>query len=74
MTAELSPRAVAARLGRLRAICRPMTEAEARALLEPTRPTALAAPQVASRLAELRALLELTRYLHRGRLRPEADR
>ena len=74
MTAELSPSAVAARLDRLRAIYRPMTEAEARALLEPSRSTSLAAAQVASRLAELRALLELTRYLHRGRLRPESER
>ena len=63
MLPDLSPERVAARLSLLRASWSPMTEAEARALLEgpPALPFAEA---VAQRLAELRALSDLTRHLH----------
>ena len=63
MPPDLTPERVAARLALLRASWSPMTEAEARALLEcpTTRPFAEA---VAQRLAELRALSDLTRRLH----------
>ena len=65
MGADLSAERVAARLAWLRAAYTPMTQAEARALLEVTPPPKSFAQAVSQRLAELRALTELTRHLHR---------
>lgn len=63
------PAGVAERLGRLRALYVPETDAEARLRLESeargsSEPFAAA---VARRLEELRALSDLATYLHRGR-------
>ena len=65
MTPELDPRAVARRLAALAAIYVPETVAEGRARLraDAQSPDAFATA-VARRLEELRALDELTRYLH----------
>lgn len=72
MPSDLAPDKVAARLARLRACSALLNEAEARALLEapaalPASPKSFA-QAVSLRLAELRALLQLTKYLHSGRL------
>lgn len=66
MAAELSTERVAERLATLRELYQPPSAAEARAFLAPSAahdavPFAL---QVARRLNELRALLELTDVLH----------
>ena len=70
MSRDLSPSVVAARLARLAAMYVPETEAEARRRLDsgrtPERPFAEA---VASRLAELRSLCELTAHLQKPRRR-----
>ena len=68
MSRDLSAAAVARRLERLRAIYLPETEAEARRRLAGgPRPESIPfAVAVERRLAELRALCELTTYLHRG--------
>ncbi len=72
MRGDLSASVVAARLEALRILYTPLSEHEARALLEP--PSVVdrvpGAREVSQRLAELRALCELTRYLHRGRRLP----
>jgi hypothetical protein len=65
---SLEPRAVAARLADLRVCHRPETVEEAAARLAAEVPAPAAAPfheAVAARLAELRALCELARHLHR---------
>ena len=67
MPPDLSPGSVAARLARLRESCTLLTRAEARALLEPVGCPRPFAEAVSARLAELRALVELTQYLHRAR-------
>lgn len=67
MPPDLSPASVAARLARLRESSRLLNEAEARALLEAPGCPRPFAEAVSVRLAELRALVELTRYLHRAR-------
>lgn len=68
MTSELDPCAVARRLAALAAAYVPETVDEGRARLrrDAMAPDAFAA-QVARRLDELRALDELTRYLHAAR-------
>jgi hypothetical protein len=65
----MSAAVVAARLQRLREIVRPMTEREARALMEdPTGwPSGDVATRVSRRLEELRALDDLARYLGKAR-------
>jgi len=65
MRRDVDPEAVARRLAALAAIYRPETIAEGRARLraEALAPDALASG-VARRLEELRALDDLTRYLH----------
>jgi hypothetical protein len=74
--ADLSPPAVAARLARLRALYVADDEDAARRRLED--PSARAREQfamaVARRLAELRALDELARYLHRARRAADGER
>jgi hypothetical protein len=67
MATDMSPRAVALRLEELRAMWTPDDERSARARLED--PAGLPRPRtfaqaVALRLAELRALCDLTDYLH----------
>lgn len=70
MRHDLSPAAVACRLERLRAIYVPESEDEGRRRLATfARRDIPFADAVASRLAELRALCELTAYLHRARPR-----
>ena len=64
MPPDLSPGKVAGRLSVLGASWTPSTEAEARSLLESARSQKPFAEAVAERLAELRALSELTHYLH----------
>ena len=64
MPHDLTPGSVAARLAWLRAAWTPLSEAEARALLETPPAPRPFAEAVAERLEELRALSELTRYLH----------
>lgn len=67
MNLDLSPTLVAKRLARLRELYVPETEEEARLRLLPEpRRDILFADGVARRLAELRALCELTAYLHRA--------
>ena len=68
MRRELAPDAVARRLAALAALYVPETVDEGRARLraEAMAPDAFAS-QVAQRLEELRALDELTRYLHGSR-------
>lgn len=66
MSRELSPERVAARLATLRKLYVPETLEEARARTAPVRATESLEQRAARRLAELRALLELTRHLHRG--------
>ncbi len=66
MTRDLSPRAVVERLERLRASYVPMTAEEARHLLTAPARTETFSEGVARRLAELRALLDLTTHLHRA--------
>ena len=64
---SLDPRVVAARLAELRVLYRPETVAEAAVRLASDVPRSQPrsfAEEVAERLAELRALDELTRYLH----------
>ncbi len=65
--AELSAESVGLRLAALRAAYVPMTEAEARPLLEPPPRVEDFAVAAARRLAELRALCVLTRQLQRRR-------
>ncbi len=67
MTPDLSPPAVAARLAWLRTSYAPMTAEEARGRLAPPPRSEPFAAGVARRLAELRALSELTRHLHLAR-------
>ena len=61
--------AVAARLAKLRELVTPLGAREARARMEPAAPAEPFDVAVARRLAELRALLELTKYLHGARPR-----
>ena len=73
MRSDLSPAAVAARLERLRALYVPETAAEGRRrAMAARRPTVPFAEAVGRRLAELRALSELTTYLHKARA-PKGD-
>lgn len=65
---ELDVEGVAARLEALRARWVPLDAEEARRLMTPVPADEPFAHAVARRLDELRALLELTRELHRGRL------
>ena len=65
MPPDLSPPAVARRLERLRALHVAVTEEEARQLMSPPRDDRPFVEAVAARLAELRALTELTAHLHR---------
>jgi hypothetical protein len=69
MARELTAEAVAARLDRLRSMVAPLRVDEARRLMEdpPAHKRESFEIQVARRLAELRALLDLTNYLHGGR-------
>jgi hypothetical protein len=68
MSHDLSPAAVARRLACLRAAYVPETEVEVRRRLAPEpRSEVPFAEAVASRLAELRALCELTAYLQQAR-------
>lgn len=70
MTHDLSPLAVARRLERLRAISVPESVEEGRRRLAVEARTDVPfAEAVATRLGELRALCELTAYLHRARPR-----
>jgi hypothetical protein len=66
MKADLSPAAVRARLDRLRAICVPegLDDGRRRLAAEARRDVPLERA-AAARLADLRALCELTAYLHR---------
>lgn len=67
MTRDLSPTLVSKRLALLRDLYVPETEEQARLRLGPeARREIPFAEGVARRLAELRALCELTVYLHRG--------
>ena len=67
MTPDISPAKVAARLAQLRACYVPMTADEARCLLAaPPQPSTFA-EGAALRLAELRALMELTAHLRGAR-------
>jgi hypothetical protein len=67
MSRELSPTLVSKRLARLRELYVPETEDHARLrLAAEARRDVPFAEGVAMRLAELRALCELTAYLHRG--------
>lgn len=70
MSVDMSPEAVLARLNELAALYIPETLDEARARLEAERPPAREslAEGARRRLEELRALDELTRVLHRGRV------
>ncbi len=65
MKRELDPAKVAANLERLRELYRPESIVEGRARLARERPVEAFEVGVARRLRELRALDELTRYLHR---------
>jgi hypothetical protein len=66
MRTRLAPVRVAERLSRLRALYVPESIEQARVRLEGERGARVPFPEaVARRLAELRALLELTSYLHR---------
>lgn len=68
MARELDPRVVARRLAALAAMFVPETVAEARARLQAEAMSAdTLVATVAARLDELRALDELTRYLHAPR-------
>ena len=64
MARELDPVAVRARLEWLRASWVPLSATEARLQMEPPQSGKPFAQAVAERLAELRALDELTRHLH----------
>jgi hypothetical protein len=67
MSHDLSPTEVSKRLARLRDLYVPETEEQARQRLAPeARRDVPFAEAVTKRLAELRALCELTAYLHRG--------
>jgi hypothetical protein len=70
MKRDLDPRLVAERLAALARLYVPETRAEGRERLAKERPPSRESFEeaVARRLGELRALDELTRYLHRGRL------
>lgn len=65
----LAPASVTSRLARLYLLARVERDEEARARLARERPVRVAGWEraVASRLGELRALVELTAYLHRRR-------
>jgi hypothetical protein len=65
MAHELSPHAVAERLNALRHAWIPEDEASVRARHQPPRAASFE-EAVAVRLHELRALLEMTTYLHRA--------
>jgi hypothetical protein len=67
MKPELDPRKVRARLARLRELYRPESVEDGQARLARERPSEPFALAVARRFRELRALDELTRYLHRKR-------
>lgn len=67
MKRDLDPIEVAANLARLRGLYRPESIEEGRVRLERERPTEPFEIGVARRLRELRALDEVTRYLHRKR-------
>lgn len=71
MAHDLSPDAVAARLDTLRRSWIPEDERSVRSRFDPPQastPAPAFEQAVALRLAELRALLELTDHLHRARL------
>ena len=70
MPPDLAPESVAARLAILRASYVPLNADEARALLEAADARKPFAEAVSLRLAELRALSDLTRYLHGARKAP----
>lgn len=75
MTTDMSPAAVGRRLERLRAMWTPEDRATARARLDDqpgSSPPRTFAEAVALRLEELRALCELTAYLHGGRKAPSS--
>ncbi len=73
MSRDLSPTSVSRRLALLRELYVPETDEQARARLVPeARRDTSFAERVASRLAELRALSDLTAYLHRASL-PRRD-
>jgi hypothetical protein len=76
MSRDLSPAAVAARLSWLRSAYVPMREEDARARMEHTiRPSSRGFAEGAQRrLAELRALCDLTAHLHAGRVRDPLSR
>ena len=70
MKPDLDPRRVAARLARLRELYVPESLEEVQRRLDEERPAEAPEPfarAVGRRLAELRALDELSRHLHRGR-------
>lgn len=67
MRADLSPTLVAARLAELRAAYVPMTAEEARRALASAPRSETLAQGAARRLAELRALMDLTAHLHGAR-------
>lgn len=67
MKGDLAPESVAARLAQLRALYVPETLEEGRARLAHQAPEESFDRGVARRLAELRALCELTSHLHRAR-------
>ena len=67
MSRDLSPETVARRLDRLRALYVPETEAEARRRLAEPASNRSFAEAVEMRLAELRALCELSAYLRQRR-------
>jgi hypothetical protein len=66
MRRELSPELVSARLATLRELYVPETLEEARARAAPVRAPESLEQGAARRLDELRALIDLTRHLHRG--------
>ena len=67
MKSDLSPQTVAARLEALRALYVPMGPEEAQREIATPGPPDVSPVGVARRLAELRALLELTHHLHGAR-------
>jgi predicted component of type VI protein secretion system len=72
MKRDLSPERVALRLARLRSIFIPETLEDARRRPREKASPSLSPPAVAQRLAELRALLELTAHFHARRSKVSA--
>jgi hypothetical protein len=73
---DMSPSAIAARLEELGTRFAPLDEAEARLRMQAPRTNAAASSvaEVARRLDELRALCELSDYLHAGTVSPSSGR